>query len=181
MTDTAILTFWLVCLIRGLFRGPVNELFSIAGVLSGLFTAALTFSSALRFLPGWIGAWQWRSLTIFLMLFAGVYLLFSITGIIITYLFSLRRSGWLGRVFGAGFGALKGMLAVGALLVPLVAFLPSQSTHHLSGSILLRLENHLSEKLAHIVPAAVRDPFAARIDDLKRSWLRCETAPQGRR
>jgi membrane protein required for colicin V production len=178
MADSAILIFWLVCLIRGIFRGPVNELFSIAGVLGGLFTAALAFSAASRVLPEWIGAWQWRNLTFFLLVFGSVYLLLTIAGIVATYLLRQRRFGWISRVFGAGFGALKGMLAVAALLVPLVAFLPKQSTH-LGGSILLPFENHLSEELARVVPAPVHDPFAANIDDFKQSWLRKGASSNG--
>jgi hypothetical protein len=61
------------------------------------------------------------------------------------------------------------MLAVAALLIPLVAFLPTQSTHF-GGSILLPFENRLSERLAKVVPAAAHDPFAARIDAFKQSW-----------
>ena len=171
MTDAAIFAFWMVCLIRGLFRGPVNELFSIAGVLGGLFTAAFTYSAATRVLPGWIGTLQWRSLTCFLLLFGSVYLLLTIAGIVATYLFRLRRSGWISRALGAGLGTLKGMLAVAALLIPLVAFLPTQSTHF-GGSILLPFENRLSERLAKVVPAAAHDPFAARIDAFKQSWRR---------
>ena len=169
MADTAILIFWLVCLVRGIFRGPVNELFSIAGILGGLFTAALTFSAVSSVLPGCFGSWQWRDLTFFLLLFGSVYLLLTIAGIVAAYFLRLRRSGWISRVFGAGFGIAKGMLAIAVLLVPIVAFLPKQLTH-LGGSILLPYENHLSEKLVQVVPAAVHDPFAAHIDRYKHSW-----------
>jgi membrane protein required for colicin V production len=169
MADAAILIFWLVCLIRGIFRGPVGEIFSIAGILGGLFTAALTFSAVSSVLPGWFGSWQWRDLTFFLLLFGSVYLLLTIAGIVAAYFLRLRRSGWISRVFGAGFGIAKGMLAIAVLLVPIVAFLPKQLTH-LGGSILLPYENHLSEKLVQVVPAAVHDPFAAHIDRYKHSW-----------
>ncbi len=102
----------------------------------------------------------------------------TIAGIVAVYFLHLRRSGWISRVFGAGFGTVKGMLAIAVLLVPIVAFLPKQSTH-LGGSILLPYENHLSEKLVQVVPAAVHDPFAAHIDRFKHSWLRKEAAANG--
>lgn len=169
MTDTAILIFWVVCLIRGIFRGPVNELFSIAGVWGGLITASFAFSTISKSLPGWMGTMQLRDLIFFLLVFAAMYLLLTIAGIIATYLFDLRRSGWIKRTMGAGFGVLKGMLVVAALLVPLVAFLPKQSTW-MGRSIILPYENKLSEKMARAISSAMHEQFLSHIDGYKTSW-----------
>lgn len=173
MADAAILMFWLVCLIRGIFRGPVNELFSIAGVLVGLFAAAFFYPPVSRMLSGWIDSSSMRDLTCFLTIFGCLYLLMSVSGVIATYLLHLRRSGWMNRTLGAGLGLLKGMLVVAVLLVPLVSFLPKHATW-IGGSAILPFENHLSEKMVHVLSSAIHDAFSSHIGDYKQSWRRDE-------
>lgn len=169
IADDLILIFWSVCLIRGIFRGPVDELFAIAGVLGGLFAAAFNFSTISRILPGWMGTLQLRYMTCFLILFCGLYLLIAVSGIMATYLLHLRRSGWVNRVFGAVFGTLKGMFVVAGLLVPLVAFLPKNSTW-IGESVILPYANILSEKMVRAIPSTIHDPFISHMDGYKQSW-----------
>lgn len=171
VADDAILIFWLVCLIRGIFRGPVNELFSIAGALIGLFAASYTFLTISKVIPGWVGTVQLRFLTCFLILFSFMYLLTTAFGIIATYLLYLRRSGWVNRAFGAGLGTLKGVLVVAVLFVPLVDFLPKTSTW-IGESVILPYADILSEKMVRIIPAAICDSFSSHMDGYKQSWLR---------
>lgn len=171
MADAAILIFWLVCLIRGTFRGPVNELFSIAGVLGGLFAAAFFYPTAFKLLSGWMEFEQQLCLTIFLTLFGGIYMLVAVLGVIAIYLFHLRRAGWMSRAFGAGFGTLKGVLVVAVLLVPLVAFLPINSAW-IGESVVLPYADLLSEKIVQTIPAAIHDPFTSHMDGYKQSWNR---------
>ncbi|WP_319408354.1 CvpA family protein [uncultured Desulfosarcina sp.] len=171
MADAAILIFWLVCLIRGIFRGPVNELFSIAGVLAGLLVAAFSYPLVSRVLSGWIDSSPMRDLTCFLTIFGCMCLLMTVSGVIATYLLHLRRSGWINRTLGAGLGLLKAMLAVAVLLVPLVSFLPKHSTW-ISGSVIFPFENHLSEKMVHVLPSAIHEAFSSHIGDYKQSWRR---------
>lgn len=171
MADAAILIFWLVCLIRGIFRGTVNELFSIVGVLVGLFAAAFLYSPVSRMLSGWIDSSSMRDLTCFLTIFGCMYLLMTVCGVIATYLFHLRRSGWMNRVLGAGLGLLKGMLIVAVLLVPLVSFLPKNSPW-ISGSVIFPSENHFSEKMIHVLSSAIHEAFSSHIGDYKQAWRR---------
>jgi membrane protein required for colicin V production len=169
IADDVILIFWLACLIRGIFRGPANEIFSIVGALIGLFTASHNFLTFSKILPGWIGTVQFRYLICFLILFGLMYLLTTVLGIIATYLLNLRRSGRINRAFGAGFGALKGVLVVAALFVPLVAFLPKNSTW-IGESVILPHAERFSEKMAMVIPAAVYIPFTSHMDGYKQSW-----------
>lgn len=171
VADDAIVIFWLVCLIRGIFRGPVNELFSIAGALIGLFTASYTFSTFSTVFPGWIGTVQCRHLVGFLILLGFMYLLVTTFGIVATYLLRLRRSGPINRAFGAGIGALKGALIVAVLFVPLVAFLPKNSPW-IGESAILPYAERFSEKMVKVIPAQVNIPFTSHVDGYKQSWNR---------
>lgn len=171
MADYAIFIFWLVCLIRGVFRGPMNELFSITGVLGGLFVAAYSYATISKILPGWLGSVPLRYLICFIIPFCIVYSLVSVFGIITSYLFYPRRTGWLNRAFGSGFGALKGVLVISVLFVPMVAFFPRNLTWIKESSI-LPYTDLLSEKIVQITPPPIHDPFASHMDGYKQSWHR---------
>ena len=170
MADAAILIFWIACLIRGMFRGPGCELFSIAGALSGLYVAAFCYPHVHGVLSGFIASEKIFGPVCFFTIFGGIYLLMSVTGIVVSYLLHLHRTGWVNRAFGAAFGTLKGMLVVAVLLVPLVVFLPKQSTW-IGGSVILSYENHLSEKMVQVIPSTIHDAFSAHIKGYKRVWL----------
>jgi uncharacterized membrane protein required for colicin V production len=148
MADDAILIFWLICLIRGIFRGPVNELFSIVGALGGLFAAAINFSTISKFLPGWTGNVQMLCLICFLILFSFMYLLITVFGTIASYLLHLHRTGWMNRAFGSIFGTFKGGLVIAVLFVPMAAFLPKNSTWFRE-SVILPYADFLSEKMVN--------------------------------
>ena len=179
LADAAILIFWLVCLVRGIFRGPVDELFSIAGALCGLFTAAFSYPYASKVLSVWMESEPMRGLTCFFTLFIGVYILAAVCGVIATYLIRLRRSGWLRRAFGAGLGLLKGMLVVAMILIPLVAFLPHQSIW-IGGSEIIPYENRLSARMVQVIPSAIGDPFTSHIKGYKQLWKHDGDAPEAR-
>jgi membrane protein required for colicin V production len=170
MADATIVFFLFVCLIRGIFKGPVHELFSIAGVLVGLLVAASYFPIISNLLSGWIDSTQLRHLVCFLALFGCTYFLISLSGVFATYLLRLPPLGWINRTFGAGFGALIGVLLIAVVLVPLVTFLPRNSTW-IGSSILLRYENSLSEEMARIVPTTLQNQFSSNIDYYKEVWL----------
>jgi len=167
--DGAILVFWLVCLIRGVFRGPVNELFAIAGVLGGLFAAAYFYPDFSCVLSGWMDSEPIFYLICFLTLFGGIYLLVAVSGVITIYLFHLRRQGRVNRAFGAGLGILKGIIAVAVLLIPLVAFLPNQSTW-MGRSLLIPYEIRLSEKMVQVIPRAIEPLFTSHVHVYKLLW-----------
>jgi membrane protein required for colicin V production len=167
--DAAIFIFWLVCLVRGLRRGPVTELVSIVGVWVGMFAAADAYGIFSRILPGWMGSIQRRYLIGFLILFVCIYILMNAIGLIVAYLLQCHRAGWINRATGAGFGALKGVLVIAVIWVSVVAFVP-QDTAWIDNSAILPYENILSEKMARVVPAAIYNRFCSHVDDYKQSW-----------
>jgi membrane protein required for colicin V production len=179
MADALILIFWMVCLIRGIFRGPGCELFSIAGALGGLYVAALCYPNVPGVLSIFIESENIRGSVFFFTVFGGIYLLMAVTGVIASYLLHLHRSGWMNRAIGAGIGTLKGMLVVAVLLVPLVAFLPKQSTW-IGGSVILSYENRLSEKMVRVIPSTLHDAFSSHIKGYKRLWLHNGDGPDTR-
>lgn len=174
MADALILLFWLVCLVRGWFRGPVSELFSIAGIIGGLVVAAWIYSPLAAALPGAIGSEQLGRTASFLLVFSFIFLLLSVSGVVATYLMHVRRKGWLRRTFGAVLGILKGILTLAVLLVPLVAFFPQEAAW-VGRSIIFPYEKLLAEKVACVTPAILQRKFSSHIDNYKQASLKAET------
>jgi uncharacterized membrane protein required for colicin V production len=100
-----------------------------------------------------------------------MYFMVTIFGIIANYLLQFRRSGLVIRALGSGFGALKGALVVAVLLVPIVAFLPKNSTW-IGESVILPYVDLLSERMVQVSPEAIHDPFTSHMDGYKQSWHR---------
>lgn len=169
ITDTIIAIFWAVCLVRGIFKGPLNELFSIGGVIGGLLVAANNTPEISRIMLGWVSSLQLRHLLCFLIFFGSVYISMDIFGLIMTYFFSVRRSGWLFRGTGAVLGLIKGVVLIGVVLLPLVVYLPNSSTW-IRDSFILPYETFLSQRIAHTVADSMSKEFESRIVPYKRYW-----------
>jgi membrane protein required for colicin V production len=166
MVDAAIIILWLICLIRGLFRGPLKELFSIAGFVIGLVAAAWVYTPLATAVPGAVGPEHLRRVISFLLSFISVFLLLNVTGIVVVYLMDPGRSGWLIRTFGAGLGLLKGVLIIVVLLVPLVVFFP-QKASWFRRSAIIRYENGLAEGIVHLTPVILHRQFSSHLENLQ--------------
>jgi len=168
MADLTIIIFWLFCMARGVFRGPVVELFSIVGTLCGLVVAGRYYQSLSAFIPAEVTTAQLRRVAVFLLVLALVYVLWSIAGFITRYLLQLPHKGWLIRLSGASLGMCKGVLLVAVLLIPLVAFFP-QKALWIGRSNIFSYEERLSDTIVRAVPGELRDLFQSHIDDARHS------------
>ena len=171
MIDLLILLFWLVCLIRGFFRGALKELFAMMVVPLALLAAAFGFSALSHRLPDWVGSSPLSCLMTFVIFFACGYLLMTTVSVIVSYLVRARRRGRLDRLLGAGLGAAKGMLVVSALLIPAIAFWPDPSLW-IADSAIIPYEERMAEQLSAFLPSAIKGPFRAHREDYRRVWNR---------
>ncbi len=167
--DIVIISIVGFFLIRGIFRGSIKECFSIIGVIVG-FLAALTFYSATaQLFAGWVTNQGYLNLLNFMAIFLIVYVIISVSGVIIKYLLKISILGWVDHIFGAIFGALKGGLIAGVLLLALISFLPA-------GAPIIRDSNlspyvfMATEKMALILPKEMKTQFTGKVNDLKKAW-----------
>jgi membrane protein required for colicin V production len=167
--DVVIGVLLIYTLIRGIFRGLVEEVSSIIGVIGGFYAAYFYYPVAARWLGRWISNPVYGQIVGFLVIFAAVIILVGVMGVVMKYLLNIAALGWLDRIGGALFGSLKGVLIVAVLLFALTAFLPK-------GAPLVE-ESHLaphvtraSEILAHVVSKETRQQYLVKLDALKSSW-----------
>ena len=167
--DIIVIVILGYCLIRGIFRGLVKELSSIIGVFGGFYAAYTYYPVLAKPLSKWIANAGYLNLLSFLIIFCGVFIIISILGIIINYLLKIVFLGWLDRVSGAMFGAMKGILIVSVLLIALTAFLP-KGTPIIKDSLLSPYVTLVSEKMAKVIPKDMKHAFSTKIATIKKAW-----------
>jgi membrane protein required for colicin V production len=167
--DIIVIVILGYCLIRGIFRGLVKELSSIIGVFGGFYAAYTYYPLLAKPLSKWIANPGYLNILSFLIIFCGVFIIISILGIIINYLLKIVFLGWLDRVSGAMFGAMKGILIVSVLLIALTAFLP-KGTPVIKDSLLSPYVTLVSEKMAKVISKDMKHDFSTKIATIKKAW-----------
>jgi membrane protein required for colicin V production len=167
--DIIVIVILGYCFIRGIFRGLVKELSSIIGVFGGFYAAYTYYPDLAKPLSKWIANTGYLNILSFLIIFCVVFMLISILGIIINYLLKIVFLGWLDRISGAMFGAMKGILIVSVLLIALTAFLP-KGTPVLKDSLLSPYVTLVSEKMAKVISKDMNHAFSTKIATLKKAW-----------
>ncbi|MBU0987240.1 MAG: CvpA family protein [Proteobacteria bacterium] len=156
-------------MIRGVFRGLIKELSSIIGVLGGYYAAYSYYMEVAKLLSRWISNTAYLNILSFLVIFCGIFFIISILGVVIKYVLNIAFLGWVDRICGAGFGIAKGILIASVILITLTAFLPKNAPI-VKNSMLAPYMTLISEKMAKVVSHDMKQSFAAKISELKKSW-----------
>ena len=157
------------CVIRGIFRGLVKELFSLIGVLGGFYAAYTYYMVLAKPLSRWIANTGYLNILSFLIIFCFVFIIISILGIIIHYILNIAFLGWVDRVCGAGFGTVKGILIASVILITLTTFLP-KGAPVIKDSLLSPHVTLVAEKMVKVVPKNMKHAFITKITESKKVW-----------
>ncbi|MFQ5486409.1 MAG: CvpA family protein [Desulfobacterales bacterium] len=166
--DIAIIIIIGFCLIRGFFRGFIKELFSVIGLFVGFYAAYTYYLQIAKLFSRWITDTSYLHILSFMVIFCSIFFIVSIVGVIIKYILNISFLKWADWIFGAGFGAVKGILFVSILLVMLITFLP-KGTPIIKKS---RLSPHflsVSAKMASVIPDEMKRNFTEKVLVLKRA------------
>ena len=167
--DILIIVILGYSLVRGLFRGLVKELSSIIGVLGGFYAAYTYYKVLAGLLSGLIHDTAYLNILSFLAIFCGVLIVVGVLGVIIKYVLNIAFLGWVDRIGGVVFGALKGVLIVAILFITLTAFLP-QGSAFIKNSQLAPHVSWVSERMAKVISKEMKQDFKAKLGELKKAW-----------
>lgn len=157
------------CLIRGIFRGLIKELSSIIGVFGGFYAAYSYYPLVAQPLSRWIANSGYLNIISFLILFVTIYLIVSITGVVIKYLMNVVFLGWTDRVCGALCGAIKGLLIAMVLILVLTTFLPKNAAV-LRDSLVARNMMQFSATLVRVTSHDMKNLFGTKMKELNKTW-----------
>lgn len=156
-------------LIRGLFRGMWKELASIVGVLGGFWAAYTFYATAAGYLSGLVSSPVYRNILAFMAVFCIVLILVNVTAIILKYLMRIAFLGWLDRLGGVLFGAVKGVLVASVILLALTSFLP-KGTPLIRDSATAPHLTIVAEHLTALISSDLTGELASKLDALKKGW-----------
>ncbi|OHC60333.1 MAG: colicin V production protein [Rhodocyclales bacterium RIFCSPLOWO2_02_FULL_63_24] len=117
--DYAVLTVIAASVLLGLWRGVVSEILALAAWIVAFVIARAEAPQVATWLAGQIAEPGMRLAAAYVLVFAGVLIVFAIARMLISLMLKAVGLGLLDRLLGAGFGVLRGILVV--LVVVLVA------------------------------------------------------------
>lgn len=115
--DWVILAIIGISMVFGLMRGLVREAFSLAGWLAALVVARTFYHPLDALLAGNIGTPSLRHVLAYAGLFLATLLVAWLVGHVVGSLVEAVGLKWSDRLLGAGFGAVRGLILVLALLI----------------------------------------------------------------
>jgi membrane protein required for colicin V production len=158
--DAILLSVTTLLMVRGIFRGLILEIASLAGVLVGFLAATLGYSA--------LGPWVEHTLALdpgasrlaaFGLLFVATVLALRGLAYLMRALLRLVHLGWLDRVAGGLLGLLKAGILASITVLVLTAFLPPQ-TEILATSRLVPLINAAHAHAVGLLPEDLQQRFA---------------------
>jgi membrane protein required for colicin V production len=134
--DYIIIGFLLFLVIRGIFRGFIREIFSLAGVILGVWLGNHYQPWLTDILKRYLPLPQYLPLFSFILLFIAVLIICNLLGWSLKLLVKNALVGWLDKCGGVVLALLKGLLLCSLILVILTFFFPVEKTQFISKSVL---------------------------------------------
>lgn len=122
--DWLIIVVLVVSVLSAAKKGFFLEIFSLAGVVSGLLIASWNYQRLMPWVTRWVHTWQIAEAICFLAILLGVIILAGLAGRLIRWSVHSIGLGWADRLIGAAFGFVKGCALVVVAVLAVAAFLP---------------------------------------------------------
>ncbi|RJP84099.1 MAG: CvpA family protein [Desulfobacteraceae bacterium] len=170
--DIAIIVVLGYCIIRGVFRGLIKEVASIAGLLAGFYAAYTYHGTASHFLSPWITEPAYLSIAGFVVVFCGVFFSIMLVSILIRMVAKAAFLGVADRIFGAVFGALKAVLVLTLIYILLVTVSPVGGIAFVRDSKLAPPVVAIGRVIVDVMPKGVKDTYDRKMEEFKKGWSR---------
>jgi membrane protein required for colicin V production len=170
--DMVIIVILGYCMIRGIFRGLIKEVFAALGVLAGIYIAYFYHETLTLILSEWMTKTVYLQMISFVILFCLVFLMITVVGMLIRLIINIALLGVMDRIFGAVFGALKAILIISFVYALLVTFLPQGGVSVVNGSKLAPQINAIAGGIVRVIPKNTKDVFNNKLNKLKKDWNR---------
>jgi membrane protein required for colicin V production len=152
--------------LAGFARAGVGFLAAITGVLFGFWF----YSIPAVWIHKFVSSIAFSNLAGFLVVFFACALVGGLIGKLLSKLFKWTGLSWLDRIMGAGFGLVRGCLAMVAFVSVLLAFTPKPVPGWMTGSALLPYAIDTSNVLAALAPRALKEPVRQTIAEIRQAW-----------
>jgi len=152
--------------LAGFARAGVSFLAAILGVLFGFWF----YGIPANFLHRYIGSETFSNIAGFLVVFFVCVLMGALIGKLLAKLLKWTGLSWLDRMMGAGFGLVRGVVAVVAFVSILLAFTPRPIPNWMTGSLLLPYAIDASNMVATLAPRALKNSVRETVSEMHQLW-----------
>lgn len=128
LLDILILACFVFLIVRGLFRGFVREVGSLAGIVLGIWAACVYHPQVTSFLARFFPDWNYLSLLGVVVVLVGALGLCNATAWLLHKFLAKVFLGWADRSLGAGLAILKGVMIIYFVIVVMTFFVPSTAS-----------------------------------------------------
>ena len=167
--DIIIIAAVIFFLIRGIFRGIVREIGSLAGVVLGIWLANAYHPQVGVFLKGFIPPGKYLPLIAFALIFLVVLVLSNLLGWLFKKLFQKIFLGWVDRILGACLALLKGIF-LSYLIIVLVTFLAPQDSSLVTQSRLAPVIITSYQTMIGLIPPGFHEKLKKTFDKQKDNF-----------
>lgn len=125
--DLIIIATMIFLIVRGLFRGFIREIASLAGVILGIWIANLYHPQMTEYLKEYLPAFKFLTIFSFAVIFVIVLVLCNLFGWSLRTIIKKASLGWTDRILGASLSVLKGIVIICFAIIMLNFFVPSKA------------------------------------------------------
>ncbi len=169
LLDLGIIVILVLVGLRGFFRGLVQEISVIVGLVIGLVIAAHYYLNLSRLISQWVHTPLYSRVISFLIILVVAYWLIRIGGNLLHRLVSFIYLGSLDRFLGAGFGVLKGCIVLGFILTVVALAAPPDSRLLKESLTAPYLKNIYNQTLV-LLPQDFKQQVKERALKFERDW-----------
>ncbi len=152
--DIIIICILGIFIIRGLFRGLVQEILSLVAVVLAVYLASSYQYLLVPHLERYIKTEMIVNGLVYVLIFAGTILVFWLLAKLIKSILDISMLGWIDRTTGGLFGAIEGMLISLILLMFIQSFAPESAW--LKESYIAPRSQHLIQFVGDLAPESIR-------------------------
>ena len=127
LLDVIVIACMVFLVVRGIFRGFIREVGSLAGVILGIWLASVYQPQMTDFLKPFLPSGKFLPLISFALIFLVVLVLCNVIAWLLKKLVKKIFLGWADRTLGAALAILKGVIITYFAIVLLTFFVPSKS------------------------------------------------------
>jgi membrane protein required for colicin V production len=176
LLDLGIIVILLLVGLRGYFRGFLQEVSVIVGLVIGLIFAAHYYLRVARLLAQWVYTPLYARIISFLVILVLCYWLIRIAGHFLHRFLSIAYLGSLDRVLGGAFGLVKGTVILGFILTLITLSVPKDSKL-LQESVIAPYLRTAYEQALVLLPEEFKQQVKERALKFEREWGNKKKAP----
>jgi membrane protein required for colicin V production len=169
LLDLGIIVILLLIGLRGFYRGLLQEISVIVGLVAGLIIAAQYYLNLARLVSQWVHTPMYSRIISFLVIFVLSYWLIRIAGHLLARFVSFIYLGSLDRVLGGAFGVLKGGVILGFILTVITLMVSKDSTL-LQESMATPYLKSMYNQTLRLLPEEFKQQVKERALQFEREW-----------